>query len=280
MAELERPGTTGVRADRSAGEVTEREGRAISLVEPAEFFDRAATRYDCAYDSHGADGHAVRARMDAVVRLLGPGPGDVLDAGAGPGRLCVELDRLGWRVSGVDAAPAMVEVASARVPSARERFVCAPIEAIPLPDASFDAVVATGVLEYAETAAALRELARVLRPAGRAIVSYPNILAIHALWRHRVFYPAVSVVKRAMGLPPVALPTRSGAIHPRRFLSLLADSGLEVEEMVYASFVPALSPSDLLLPATTARLGARLEGSGARLGRRLATQLVFGARKP
>jgi SAM-dependent methyltransferase len=46
--------------------------------------------------------------------------------------------------------------------------------AIDLPDASFDAIIASHVLEHiADEAAAVRELARVLRPGGRAIVMVP-----------------------------------------------------------------------------------------------------------
>jgi SAM-dependent methyltransferase len=46
--------------------------------------------------------------------------------------------------------------------------------AIDLPDASFDAIIASHVLEHIDDeAAALRELARVLRPGGQAIVMVP-----------------------------------------------------------------------------------------------------------
>jgi SAM-dependent methyltransferase len=50
--------------------------------------------------------------------------------------------------------------------------------AIDLPDASFDAIIASHVLEHiSDDAAAVRELARVLRPGGRAIVMVPVDLA-------------------------------------------------------------------------------------------------------
>ena len=75
--------------------------------------------------------------------------GRVLDVGMGTGRLCAELDRRGWEVSGVDLSPAMVVSARRRLPQLAERLVEGPIEHLPFDDESFDAVAATGVLEYA-----------------------------------------------------------------------------------------------------------------------------------
>jgi len=44
------------------------------------------------------------------------GPGDVLDAGCGTGRVAIELARRGHRVVGVDSDPAMLEVARRKAP--------------------------------------------------------------------------------------------------------------------------------------------------------------------
>ena len=76
------------------------------MTDAPSFFDATSARYDRAYDAQTADGHALRARMAAVLRLVGEGPGDALDAGMGPGRLCAELESRGWTAHGVDAAPA------------------------------------------------------------------------------------------------------------------------------------------------------------------------------
>jgi SAM-dependent methyltransferase len=151
---------------------------------------------------------------------------------------------------------------------------------LPFPDDSFDAVAATGVLEYVDTRRALDELARVLRPGGRAVVSYPNPDSIYGKWKVRVFYIAVRALKRALRRPGLAFPAGSGRIAPKRFATLLRDAGLSLEAVEYTSFLPLLSPLDQLLPRTAVRAGERLEGSGSRLGRRLATQVVYAARKP
>ncbi len=244
--------------------------------EVAEFFGARAERYDEAYDARSADGHALRARLHAAVQLLGDGPGKVLDAGMGPGRLCAELARRGWTVHGVDSAEEMVEFARRRLPGARERLRRGEIERLPYPDESFDAVVATGVLEYAELGPALSEIARVLRREGRAVVSYPNPRALYGIWKTRVFYPAVRVVKRLRGRrdrPPRG--RGAGPIPPDRFEELLWSAGLEPSSRVFTSFLAIPAPLDAFLPGAAAAMGERLEQRNAYAGKRLATQIVF-----
>jgi SAM-dependent methyltransferase len=206
--------------------------RAGAVRDAPAFFDGEAARYDRAYDApKRRDGRALRTRLTAAARLLGDGPGEVLDAGMGPGRLCAALDRKGWTVTGIDGSQEMVELARRRVPHARERLLCARIEDLPFPDAGFDAVAATGVLEYVEDrAATVQELARVLRPGGRAVVSIPNVLSIPSLWRRTVLYPAVRAAKK-LGLVQRAPFPRKRPPVPRRFKAMLADAGLRVESV-------------------------------------------------
>jgi SAM-dependent methyltransferase len=244
-----------------------------------EFFGGLASGYDAAYDAGTPNGHALRVRMARAVELLGPGPGDVLDAGMGPGRLASELDGAGWTVFGIDPTPEMVEIARRRVRGAGDRFTVAPIEALPFPDESFDAVVATGVLEYADPGHALLELARVLRPAGRAVVSYPNQSAIYGIWKTRVFYPLVRIVKRVLRRGSLGFPRGAGMVAPDEFEAMLSARGLELERLVYTSYMPVVAPLDEWVPRAAVWLCARLEGSGERLGRRLAGQIVYSARK-
>jgi ubiquinone/menaquinone biosynthesis C-methylase UbiE len=248
--------------------------------EVAGFFGARAARYDEAYDARSADGHALRARLRATVELLGEGPGDVLDVGMGPGRLCAELERRGWTVYGVDSSEEMVEFARRRLPAAGERLQRAEIEHLPFPNERFDAVAATGVLEYADLRCALEEVARVLRPEGRAVLSYPNPQAIYGIWKTRAFYPAVRIVKRVLRRKPGMLgmlPRGAGPIRPDRFEELLSAAGLDPKVRVLTSFLPIPSPLDTLLPKLAAAAGERLEQGSARTGRRLATQIVFAA---
>jgi SAM-dependent methyltransferase len=72
--------------------------------------------YDRRFDDLAASGHDVHGEADLVD---GFGPGSVLDAGCGTGRLAIELARRGHRVVGVDSDPAMLEVARRKAPALR-----------------------------------------------------------------------------------------------------------------------------------------------------------------
>ena len=57
------------------------------------------------------------------------------------------------------------------------------MEAMPFPDATFDLVIANHVLEHVDDdLRAVREIRRVLRPGGRAILQTPYCAALHVTW--------------------------------------------------------------------------------------------------
>src|SRR5437773_3226380 len=145
--------------------------------EIAAMFDRVAPRYDRLNHvlSLGNDVRW-RERTAAFARL---GPGEVaLDVGVGTGDLSFELLRISdptSRVVGVDLSERMLDLVRARASKEPlgERFEAhaADGQALPFADASFDRVVAGFTIRnYGDLAAGLRELRRVLRPGGRAVL--------------------------------------------------------------------------------------------------------------
>lgn len=242
------------------------------------FWNRRAQGYDEVFDAPSGDGHVLRARHDATLRMVGTGPGSVMDAGMGPGRLCAELDRLGFTVYGVDTSSAMVALARARLPGADRRLVEGSIEALPFDDESFDRVTATGVLEYSDVPSALRELSRVLRPGGLAVASYPNARAPYRAWKAWVYYPAVRLVRRLIRLRTGEGPRTPAAIGPAKFESMLEAAGLMLLRRELTSAAPLLAPLDTIFPETTSHLARKLERrDGARA--LFATQVVYQAQK-
>jgi arsenite methyltransferase len=140
-------------------------------VSQLEFDEDAAQRLEALYRIADA------ARRRAIVReALGASPGErVLDVGCGPGFYCAELlEDVGpsGSVVGVDGSAAMLPLAARRCAGHDNvEFLEGDATSLPVADASFDAALSVQVQEYIpDVGASLAELARALRPGGRAVV--------------------------------------------------------------------------------------------------------------
>jgi len=196
----------------------------------------------------------------------------------GGGRLLALLAGEGWKVTGIDAAPGMVELARARVPTEAARLAVEPAERLSWEDAEFAAAVAVGVLEYTEIDSSLRELARVLRPGGRLVVGFRNRAAPMHAWRRAVVHPTARAVKRFVrfGRPPPM--RRPRPLSMAQIGARLAAAGFLVEhwETVGVEVIP--DPLDHLAPRLALRAARRAEGSAA-LRRALGADRLIVARR-
>jgi SAM-dependent methyltransferase len=108
-------------------------------------------------------------------RVLGP----VVDLGCGPGFLCAALLREGYAVLALDRSPASLDRVRSRF-TAEPHFLgaeSADLDRLPLADAEAGAVFLVEVLEHLPREAwdaLVAEVARVLRPGGRFVVTTPN----------------------------------------------------------------------------------------------------------
>ncbi len=114
----------------------------------------------------GAEYAAVRPGYPpaAVDLLVPPGAVDVLDLAAGTGKLTSALVARARHVVAVEPADGMRDQLVAALPDVEVHAGTA--EAIPLPDASLDAVTVAQAWHWFDEPAAAAEVARVLRPGG------------------------------------------------------------------------------------------------------------------
>jgi demethylmenaquinone methyltransferase / 2-methoxy-6-polyprenyl-1,4-benzoquinol methylase len=139
-------------------------------------FDRIAPRYDLLNRLLSA-GTDVRWRRRAVDALAAPPGARVLDLCTGTADLLVEaLARdAGGRGLGLDLSSAMLARAAVKLSrgglAGRASLAAGDAQRLPLRSGLFDgALVAFGIRNVGDPAAALREVARVLRPGGRLVV--------------------------------------------------------------------------------------------------------------
>lgn len=136
----------------------------------------------------------------------------ILDVGCGTGLNMHYLSKYG-EVTGADASPAGLSFARER---GHQSLVMAPIEHLPFEDNTFDLVTALDVMEHLDDdLAGFREIERVLKPGGRALVLVPAYMFLWSLQdevsHHRRRYVA------------------------RRLREVIERSGLQVQRITYAN---------------------------------------------
>jgi demethylmenaquinone methyltransferase / 2-methoxy-6-polyprenyl-1,4-benzoquinol methylase len=141
-------------------------------------FGRIAHRYDIANRLLSA-GIDIYWRSRLVASVAEARPRNVLDLATGSGDVALALARklrASARIFGLDFCEPMLERAETRRVSKPKlydgvEFIMGDASAIPMPDASFDAVtIAFGIRNFAHRPRCLAEIYRVLRPEGRLFI--------------------------------------------------------------------------------------------------------------
>jgi len=203
----------------------------------AAMFDRIAPRYDLLNRllSLGTDLSWRRRALDLARLAEG---GRALDVGTGTGDFALALlarSPDSATVTGVDISPGMLEVAERRARNAgveaRYERLIASVESLPFADGAFDIATAGFVIRnVGDIPCGLRELRRVLRPSGRAVILdlyTPRNPTIRRLYEsYRFISPRLAA---AVGSDPEAyryLPRSIEAFYdPEALAALLRDAG-------------------------------------------------------
>jgi SAM-dependent methyltransferase len=119
----------------------------------------------------GTLGHRLAIAKKCHVASRGLESGRLLDVGCGSGDFLLGMQERGWQVHGLDISPEAVALARQ---NGLDVFLGQLFEA-PFEDHSFDLVTMWDVLEHLhDPAAYLAQLARLLKPGGRFVVTLPN----------------------------------------------------------------------------------------------------------
>ncbi len=134
---------------------------------------RTSARYDGLadwYDDFVRSEALTSVALQALERLVGPGPGRCLDVGCGTGIAFPTLAALDWAVVGVDVSADQLAVARDRAEAVGARLVHADASRLPFPDGSFDAVVSLLThTDFDDVSSVLGEAARVGRVGSRFV---------------------------------------------------------------------------------------------------------------
>ena len=181
----------------------------------------------------------------------------MLDAGCGDGELLALLAARGADVTGLDADPVMLAAAVRRLRAdgMSGALVRGDLRALPFPDRSFDVVTAVAVLCLVPGPdAAIREMARILKPGGQLVLGE---LGCRSLW---------AAIRRLRGFLGSATWHKARFWTPSELRALIESVGLQAEVVRGGVFYPPAGWIAAILAGLDPWLGRRTTFGAAFLG--------------
>jgi ubiquinone/menaquinone biosynthesis C-methylase UbiE len=233
-----------------------------------EYFDSLSETYlqERYEDINDSRSYYFQSRKRRVIEMFDLEGGKVLDAGCGPGVIVLEFLRKGCEVYGIDLSPKMIAEAKQRFINtpfkSKVHFSVGDIEKLDFPGNYFDAVICLGVLPYLENGnLAIREISRVLKPNGFAIISTLNKVSPGNMLKMSL-RPLIRFIARV---------SRKNMIKDRGLLQIfkfkyytphqldriLIESGFKKIDYSFNSFT--LFPINILLPSLSISISMKME---------------------
>lgn len=229
--------------------------------------------YAAFYGERGASNHDFYARRDRVQEFLlkhMKAGQRALDVGCGTGPMVQFICEHGLHYSGVDVAKGMLD-------SIEKQFGRSPCwknmdlrigtsEKIPYESNSFDYYIGMGLLEYLDDMEpSLKEMERVLKPGGYAILTMPNIQSIN-----RTIIRNTGFLRRAYDLALRAakrqVPTRNSIFHrelaPDALDRMVSAADFKPVGRDFYDFKVIFYPVSRILPALAYQVNRRAENKG------------------
>jgi SAM-dependent methyltransferase len=197
------------------------------MVATREAYDAVAATYAEMFRDTLRDSPLDRAILDAFAEIVGAsGDARVADLGCGPGHITAYLDELGVKAFGVDASPAMIELARQAHPALR--FELGTMEELRIADGALSGVLSRWSIIHTpprEISVILAGFHRVLAPGGHLLVgfsasegpAYPAQVFDHTVAPAYRWWPDhLAGLLREAGLAEVARMTREPRPTDRR----------------------------------------------------------------
>ena len=228
----------------------------------AGFYDSDSTTYDSDRWVTNAGAYTFERQKRIVDELTaGWSNSEVLEVGPGTARFTIPIARKRNKITLVDISTGMLDVAQENIANAGlNDAISEAIEGslydLPFSDSKFDFAVSLNVLSHIEdSATAIGELARVVKPGGQVLLNYPNLESF--------YWPAarrINARSKAVGLEVFSIWERPGHI-----LRRIHDAGLELVTRRGHAHVPRAVERFHLLPLIRALDAVSRRGPISRL---------------
>ena len=163
---------------------TSMQTQAVTIDDVERWNDAFAREHDID-DYYNQSGFVIRfierRRLATIRRMIAEAPNDtILEVGCGGGhvlRMFPSSD-----LTGVDVSGEMLAKARCNLQGYRVRLLKGELQGHDFADASFDKIICTEVLEHVvDPEGILQQIHRLLRPRGRAVITFPNDVLVNRL---------------------------------------------------------------------------------------------------